>query len=97
MRAIDDALRIGNVMDRRDHSMLDAQIFVQHLHDRCETVGRARCGRDDAIFLGLVLVMIDPHHDVDGPFFHRTRDQNFFDTAIEIGIQALRGAKEYNA
>ena len=41
----------------------------------------------------IVEMIVNSHHDIERFFFDRSRDDDFFDALIEIGIERLRGAE----
>ena len=54
---VDDRLRVGDAVDRREHAAHDAELLMHDLDERPEAVGRARGSRHDAVLRGVVLVL----------------------------------------
>ncbi len=91
---VDDHLGVGDVVDRRDRTALDTDLFVEHLHDRREAVGRARRSRDDVIRGRVVEVVVAAHHDVQhARGLDRGGDDHLSDATVEVRLERF-GALE---
>jgi hypothetical protein len=102
VRRIDQSLGIRDIMQGRDRPVLYTDSLMYHFHDRRETVGRTRCGGDDAIFCRVVEVVIDTHHHVQHLVdLDRCGNNHPLGTSIEValqgrGCQKLAGALKHD-
>ena len=72
-------------MDCGDGTVLDPQVFVDHLYDRCEAVCRAR-RRGDKVLRSVVQVMVHAIDDVQRPtVFYGCADHHFCYSGRIIG------------
>ena len=74
VRRVDDRLRVGHVVDRRDDAVPDADLFMDHLHHRSETIGGAGSGGDDVMMARVVEMVVDAHHDIERALLDRRGD-----------------------
>ena len=44
------------------------------------------------MFIGLIEMIVTPHHDVEGALLHRGCDDDFFHSGIKVGLEQLGGA-----
>ena len=89
---VDDDLGVGDVVDGGDHTSLDPDLLVQHLHHRCETVRRARRSGHDVIGRRVVEVIVAAHHHVEHAVgLHRRRHDHLAHTGGEVRLQRLGG------
>ena len=65
MGRVDNCLRVGDVVDRRDHAVSDPDPFVDHLHHGSEAVGRAR-RRGEQVVLELAAEPLEPEKGEGG-------------------------------
>mmetsp|Transcript_7157 Transcript_7157/g.17290 ORF Transcript_7157/g.17290 Transcript_7157/m.17290 type:complete len:317 (+) Transcript_7157:130-1080(+) len=90
---VDESLRPRDVVDGRDHALVDAEVLVNHLDYRGEAVGSARCGSANHVVRSELLI-IDAHHDIE----HRglldgRRDDDPLDAPVEVGLERRRREK----
>ena len=64
MGRVNDLVRIGGVMNRRDLSMSNTDRLLDHFDYGCKTIGRARCGRHDLVLCGIVQMIVHAHHNI---------------------------------
>ena len=74
---IDHGLRVRHIVDSRNRSMTNPNAFMDNLDHGGETIGRAGRGGDDVVDLGIVEVVVDAHHDVQGALLDRRGDDDF--------------------
>ena len=92
VRRVDERLRVGEIVQRRDQPVADADALVDDLDDRSQAVGRARGGGHDVVHRRVVQVIVDPHHDVEGGgILDRRRHHNLARAVVEVGLQRLEG------
>jgi hypothetical protein len=87
-------------MDRGHEPVHEAELVDHHLHHRHEAVRGAAGIRDDVMLRGVVLVVVDPHHDRDVFLLGRGRDHDLPGTPLEvlrrlIAIGEAAGGFEY--
>ena len=63
MGAIDERLIAGVGVDRGDHSLLEAEGIVEHLHHGCEAVGGARCVRHHVVRRRVEFTVVHADHE----------------------------------
>jgi hypothetical protein len=74
LRCIDDRLAVGQVVQRRDRPVRDADRLMQHL-DRSQAVGGARGCGDDVVSVWVVAVIVDAENDIQcAAVLHRRSD-----------------------
>ena len=76
VREVKDDLVIGVGVDRGHQALADAEGVVQHLGHRRDAVRRAGRVGDDVVLRGVVLVVVDAHHDRDVLAGGRRRDND---------------------
>ena len=59
MQGVDQALVVGVGVHRGHQAVLDPERVVQNLHERRQTIRRARSVRDDEVLTGIELVFVD--------------------------------------
>src|SRR6266850_5460312 len=60
---VEKPLAQGLGVDRREETLFDAELVVEHLRDRRQAVRRAGGVRDDVVLLRVELLFVDPEHD----------------------------------
>ena len=86
MRRIDDGLGIGLVVDGGDDAVFKANLFVQYLDHRSQTVGGARRGCQQMMFVRFVEIIIDAHDDIERAFLDRCSHDDFLDATIKVRL-----------
>ena len=84
MRAVDERLVTGVRVDRRHEAVDDAEVVVEHLHQRHETVGGTRCVRNDLVLLRVERLVVDPVDERLVGTAARRRDDHERCAAIEV-------------
>ena len=97
MGRIDQRLRVGHVVQRRDLTVHDSDPLVDHLHHRREAVGRTRGRRQQIVALWLVEMIIDPDDDVQRVALDRSGHDHLADTLAKVDLEALPGAEPAGA
>ncbi len=88
MGLIEDALGIGQIVDRGNRTMADPQVFMDHLDHRGEAVGGAGGCGNDPVLRWIEQRVIDPHDDIERPgFLDRRADDDTLDALVEIALQ----------
>jgi hypothetical protein len=90
VRRVDNDLRVGDVMDGRNHTMYDPDRLVKHLDDWCKAVRRARRGRQQMMLLRLVELIVHSHHDIEGACLDRRGHDHFFHAGRKVRVQRFR-------
>ena len=97
---VDEGLGSGDVVDGGDASVLDAEVFLDDLHDGGEAVGGAGCVGDDLV-LGREELMVASEDDIehagllDGSRYDNTLDATFFRVGLEgVDFEELPGTFE---
>ncbi|MCY1540350.1 hypothetical protein D9M68_759840 [compost metagenome] len=68
--------------------MADAQFLVDHLDHRCQAVGGAGRGGDDAVLGRIEQVLVDAHDHVQRLLFlHRRTDHDPLHALVEVGLE----------
>src|SRR5207248_4243867 len=62
---VEEALRVRVRVDRRQDAALDTEFVEQHLGNRRQAVGRARCVGNNRVFARIVALLIDAKDDGD--------------------------------
>ena len=89
MRSVDDGLGVGEVMQGGEHTVFEAEGFVDYFDDWRDAVGGAGGVGDDVIGGGVVEFVVAAHDDVEDAFFDGSSDDDFFDAGVEVGLQAF--------
>ena len=82
-------------MEGGDRAVLDAKAFLHHLHHRSQAIGGAARRRDQAVPGGVVELVVDPVHHIEGLFagdhpFHRAGHHHAAEPHLgEVGLQGL--------
>ncbi|MNQ78412.1 hypothetical protein D3C85_933210 [compost metagenome] len=88
MRLIENALGIGQVMDRGDRAMANPQVFVNHFDHWRQAIGGARRGGNNAVLRRIEQVLVDTHDDVQHTrFFHGCTDHHALYTLRQIRLK----------
>ena len=89
MWSVDDGLGVGEVMQGGEHSVFEAEGFVDHFDDWRDAISGAGGVGDDVIGGGVVELIVAAHNDVEDTFFDGGSDDDFFDAGVEVGLQAF--------
>lgn len=80
------------------------ELFMKHLHHRCQAVGRAGCIGNDIVFFRVIGIFIDAHDDGGIVIFAGSRNDNFLDCSsdmfagTDLVLQLARGFNyDFNA
>ncbi len=85
MRGVHDDLGVGHVVQGRDRAARDPDPLMDDLDDGRQAVGRAGGGGDQVVTGGLVEVVVDSHHDVEGAsILDRGGHDHLPDAALEV-------------
>ena len=79
VRQIEKLLIVRVRVNRRHLRRTNAELFMNHLRHRRETVGRAGSVRNDVMCGGIVLLFVNAEHDRDVFILWRRRDDHFLD------------------
>lgn len=91
VRRIDHQVGVGGVVDGGDLPVPNANGFVHHFDHWSQAVGGARGGRDDAVFGGVVLGVVDAHHDVQHiAHLHGGGHDDTFGTPVQVALNGFR-------
>src|SRR2546426_12564060 len=91
---IEEPLREGLRMDRREEALLDAELVVQYLRDGREAVRGARCIRDDVVFLRIELLLVHAEHASLVLVLGRSGDDHVPRSRIEVRFGLRRIGEE---
>ena len=89
VRRVDQRLRVGHVVQRRDGPVPDADALVDHLDDRREAIGRARRGGEHVVPFGVVAVVVDPDHHVERVPLDGRSDDHLSHARAEVRLERL--------
>ena len=64
MGRVQNALGVGNIMNRRDTAMYDAQLFVQHLNNRRNAIRSSGGSRHNRVNRRFKKVLVNAHNNV---------------------------------
>src|SRR2546425_2092235 len=87
---IEESLREGLRVDRREEPLVDAELVVEHFRDGREPVRRARGVRDDVVLFRVELLLVDAQDDGLVLVLRRSGDDDVLRTRVEVGL-GLRG------
>ena len=82
-------------MEGGDRAVLDAKAFLHHLDHRCQAIGGAARRRDQAVPGGVVELVVDPVHHIEGLFagdhaLHRAGHHHPLQPHLgEVGLEGL--------
>ncbi len=77
-------LIVGIAVDGGHRAFLDAELFVQHLHHRRQTIGGAGSVRDDVVLGGIVRTFVHAEHDGDVFVLGGSRDDDLLHCAAQV-------------
>ena len=87
-RSVDGELVHGDGVDGGHETLLDAPVVVEDLGDGSEAVGGAR-GVGDNLHGGVVLLMVDAHHEDGGVILGRSRDDSLLGATLDVGADGV--------
>jgi hypothetical protein len=93
VRGVDDHLGVGDVVDRGDDAVADAEALVDHLHHRRQAVGGARRGGEQVVLGRAVQVIVHAHHDVERAPLDRRGDDHLAHAGGEVRRELGGGAE----
>ncbi len=94
MRGVHDHLGVGQVVQRRDRPVTDADALVDDVDHRRQAVGRARRGGHHGVHSRVVATVVDAHDHVQRAWlFDRCCHDDLVDPAFEVRRERLHGAE----
>ena len=94
MGEVEQALVVGVGVDRGHHSLPEAELLVEHLDHRSETVGGAGGVREDVVGVGPVAVLVHAHHDGQVLALRRGGDDHLAGAGGEVLSGVLAGGED---
>ncbi len=86
MRRIYNRLGVGNVMNGRNDAMSNAQAFVHDFHNGRKTVSGAGSRCQQMMLVGIIQIVVNPHHDIKRALFHRCGYNHLLHASLKVGI-----------
>src|SRR5687768_15227540 len=93
-RGVEQLLRQGLRVDRREEPLLDAEPVIQYLRDRREAVRRARRVADDVVLVGVELLLVDAEHDRLVLVLRGRGDDHFSRARVDVRLRLRRVREE---
>ena len=94
VRAVEQVLVAGVGVDGRHQALDDAELVVEDLRHRGEAVGRARGVGDHRVLRGVVVALVDAHHDGDVLVLGGRRDDDLLGATVDVGLRLGRVGEE---
>ena len=91
-RAVNGLLGGGGGVNRRHQTFHNAEVLVNHLCQRSQAVGGARCIGDDG--LASVFLVVHAHDEHRGVVFGRSGHHNAFGTCFEVSLSEFLGEEQ---
>ena len=79
-------------MQRRNHAVMNPDALMNDMGNGSETIGGAGGRRHDPVGGGVVQVLIDSHHDIEGVFADWGSHDDSFDSCSKKRREAFSGA-----
>jgi hypothetical protein len=86
VRAVLEVLVGGVGVDGGHQALDDAELVVERLGHRRQAVRRARRVGDDVVVVGVVVGVVDAHHDGDVLVLRRGGDDHLLGAGLEVGL-----------
>ena len=87
MRRVDHHLRVGDVVDGRDHAVLDADPLVEDFDNWRQAIGGTGRGGPQTVRRRVVQVIIDAHDDVQRTGLDRRCYDHGFYAGTEVFVE----------
>ncbi len=94
VRKVVDGLVVRVRVHRRGEAALDAELVVEHLRGRRQTVGRARRVGDDPVLRGIVRLLVHAEHDRRVGILRRRGDDHLLGARLDV-LGGGGGVAEY--